>query len=101
MSISEKMKAINNKIEQTKAHCNEDRQNNNMSGLLLGNVAAIKRFEYSSSGKVSKAQNSEIIKKEKPTLENYSKSDLIYNSSGSFDKNYHDSIKAFISSRLF
>ena len=45
MSISEKMKAINNKIEQTKAHCNEDRQNNNMSGLLLGNVAATKRFE--------------------------------------------------------
>ena len=28
MSISEKMKVINNKIEQTKAHCNEDRQNN-------------------------------------------------------------------------
>ena len=130
MSISEKIKAINNKIEQTKAQYNLDRQTPKMSALSSGNVskyeiltgkddlsekdlsekaATINRFEYSPLGKELKAQTDiakkqyqklddahefhEIIKKEKLTLENYSKSDLIYNSNYSFYKYYPDSNK--------
>ena len=38
MSISEKIKAINNKIEQNKAQYNLDRQTSKISGLSSGNV---------------------------------------------------------------
>ena len=37
MSISEKIKAINNKIEQNKAQCNLDRQTAKISALSSGN----------------------------------------------------------------
>ena len=68
MSISEKMKAINNKIEENKAQNTLDRQTAKISALSSGNVskyefltgkdvlpqkdllekvAALKRFEYS------------------------------------------------------
>ena len=72
-------------------------------------TATMKRFEYSPLGKELNAQTDiekkdyqkldatfefdKIIKKEKPALENYSISDLIYNSNYSFYKNYRDSKK--------
>ena len=39
MSISEKIKAINNKIEQNKAQFDLDRQTANISALSSGNIA--------------------------------------------------------------
>ena len=39
MSITEKIKAINNKIEQNKAQYNLDRQTAKISGLLSGSVS--------------------------------------------------------------
>ena len=72
MSISEKIKIINNKIEQNKAQYDLDRQTAKMSALSPGNVikyefltekyvlpekglvekaATMKRFEYSPLGK--------------------------------------------------
>ena len=77
MSSIEKVKAINNKIKQNKAHYSLDRQTAKMSALASGNVtkyefltgkdvlpgkdllektAAIKRFEYSLLGKELKKQ---------------------------------------------
>ena len=65
MGISDKIKAINNKIEQNKAQYNLDRQAAKMSALsskfltsktvlpgkdLLGKAATIKRFDYCFSG---------------------------------------------------
>ena len=65
----------------------------------------MKRFKYSPLGRKLKAQSDiakeqyqklddtyefhKIIKKEKLTLENYSKSDLMYDSNYSFYKQYH------------
>ena len=75
MSISEKIKAINNKTEQNKAWCNLNRQTAKISALSSGNVskyefltgtsvfpkkdflekaATLKRFEYSQLGKAFK-----------------------------------------------
>ena len=72
MSISEKIKTINNKIEQNKAQYNSDRQTAKISALLSENLskyefltpkdafpekdllekaAAIKRLDYSTLGK--------------------------------------------------
>ena len=72
MSISEKLRATNNKIEQNTAQYNLDRQTTTISALPLGNVnkygfltrkdilperdlleyaATLKRFEYSPLGK--------------------------------------------------
>ena len=83
MSISEKIKAINNKIEQNKAQYDLNRQTGKISALSSGNVskyefltgkgvlpekdllekaATIKRFEYPLLGKELKAQI-EIAKK--------------------------------------
>ena len=39
MSISEKIKAINDKIEQNKAQHDLDRQTTNISALSLGNIS--------------------------------------------------------------
>ena len=78
MSITEKIKAINNKIEQNKAQYNLDRQTAKISGLSsgsvskqefltgrdvlpekdLGKAAALKRFEYSPLGKELKKETS-------------------------------------------
>ena len=79
MSNSEKIKAINNKIEQRKAQYNLDRQTTKLFALssvniskqefltgkdvlpekeLLEKPAAIKRFEYSPLGKLVKKQAS-------------------------------------------
>ena len=76
MSVSDKIKAINNEIEQNKAQYNLDRQTAKISALSSGNVskydvltgkdilpeknllekaASLKRFEYSPSGKELKA----------------------------------------------
>ena len=130
MGISEKIKTIDNKIEQNKAQYNFARQTAKISALSSGNVskykflsskdvlsekdllekaATIKRLEYSPLGKELSAQADmakkqyqklddtyefdNIIKKEKPVLENYSKSDLIYNSSYCFYKYYRESKK--------
>ena len=76
---------------------------------LLEKAAALKRFEYSPLGKELKAQTDiakkqyqklddnfefdKIIKKEKMALENYNKSNLIYNSKHSIYKYYRDSKK--------
>ena len=76
---------------------------------LLGEAATIKTFEYLLLGKKLKSQTDiakkqyqkldvtfefdKIIKKEKPTLENYSKSDLIYNSRYGFYNYYGNSKK--------
>ena len=43
MSISEKIKAINNKIEQNKAQYDLDRQTTNISALSSGNV---RKYEF-------------------------------------------------------
>ena len=72
MSISEKIKAINNKIQQNKTQYNLDRQTAKISALSSGNVSkyefltdkdvlprkdlleratTVKRFEYSLLGK--------------------------------------------------
>ena len=63
MSISEKIKRINNKIEQNKAQYNLNRQTAKILALLSENIgkyefltskdttATMKRFEYSSLGK--------------------------------------------------
>ena len=145
MSVSEKIKTIDNNIEQDKAQYNSDRQTAKISALSSGNVskyefltckdvlpekdlleeaATMKRFEYSPLGKELKAQTDiakkqysplgkelkaqtdiakkqyqklddtfgldKIIKKEKPTLENYSKSNLLYDANHSFYRYYRD-----------
>ena len=79
MSISEKIKAIDNKLEQNKSQCNLDKQTAKSSTLPSGNVikyefltrkdvlpekdvlekdAALKRFEYSPLRKELKTQTS-------------------------------------------
>ena len=79
MSISEKIKTVNNKIEENKAQYNLDRQTAKVSASSSGNVsknefltdkdvlrekdlleraAALKRFEYSPLGKELKNQTS-------------------------------------------
>ena len=79
MSISKKIKTINNKIKQNKAQYNLDRQTAKISALssedvskyefltgkdvlpekdLLGKAAALKRFEYSPLGRELKKQTS-------------------------------------------
>ena len=80
MSISEKIKTINDKIEQNKAQYNSDRQTAKISALLSENVskyefftpkdalpekaAAMKRFEHSPLGKESQTQTEiDIAKK--------------------------------------
>ena len=76
MCISEKIQAVNNKVEQNKARHNLDRKTVKISALWSGNIgkhefligkdvlrekdllekaAAIKRFEYSLLGKKLKA----------------------------------------------
>ena len=83
MSISEKIKAINNKIEQNKAQYELERQTAKISALSSWNVSkyefltdkdvlaekdflekavALKRFEYSPLGKELKAQTSDAEK---------------------------------------
>ena len=90
MSISEKIKAIDHKIEQNKAQYNLDRQTGNIFGLSSGNVskyefltgknvlpekdllekaAAMKRFEYSWLGKELKKQTS-VTEKQYQKLDN-------------------------------
>ena len=126
MSISEKIKTIDNKIEQNKAQYDLDRQTAKISTLSLGNVnkyeflttkdilpeedllekaAALKRFEYSAVSKELKAQidiakklyqkldNTDETINKKSTLNSYSKSDLIYDTSHSFFKYYNDNKK--------
>ena len=62
MSISEKIRTINNKIEQNKAQYNLDRQTAKISTLslpekdLLEKAAALRRFAYSPLGKENKIQ---------------------------------------------
>ena len=84
MSISEKIKAINNKIKQNKPQYDLDRQTTNISALswrnvskykfltgkdvlpekyLLEKAVTMKRFEYFLSGKELKAQT-DIEKKQ-------------------------------------
>ena len=95
MSISEKIKTINNKIKQNKVKYNLDRQTAKISAFLSGNVskyefltskdvspeksllekaATTKRFEYSPLGKELKAQN-DIAKKQYQGLNKFFKSD--------------------------
>ena len=110
MSIREKIKTINNKIEQNKARYDLDRQTAKISALSSGNVtkyefltckaATMKRFEYSPLARELKAQTDiarkqyqkldityefhKIIKKEKPKFKKYNTSSLIYSSKYSF-----------------
>ena len=91
MSISRKIKAINNKIDQNKARYDLDRQatknfafsSGNVSKyefltgkdvfpekLLLEKVATMKRFEYSPFGKELKSQT-DIAKKQYQKLDNF------------------------------
>ena len=46
MSINEKIKTINNKIEQNKAQCDLDRQPAKISALSSGNVS---KYEFLTS----------------------------------------------------
>ena len=107
MSITEKIKTINNKIEQNKPQYYLDRQTAKISALSSGNVSkqefltgkdvlpekdllekatTMKGFEYLKQ--YQKVDNTfvfdKIIKKEKPTLENYRKSNLLYDANQSF-----------------
>ena len=72
--------------------------NNVLPGTdLLEKAVTMKRFEYLTSGKELEAQTN-IAKKQYQnlsfsTLENYSKSNLMYNTDHSFDKYYCDSKK--------
>ena len=75
MSIIEKIKAINNKIERNKAQYNLDRHTAKISALLSGNIS---KNEFL-TGKY-------VFKK-------YKKSNLIYSSKYSFYKNSCDSKK--------
>ena len=127
MSISEKIKRIDNKTKQNKAKFSLDRQTAKISTLSSGNVskyeflpgkdvlpqkelleraATMKRFEYLPSGKELKAQTDitkkqyqkldnifgfeKIVKKERAKLENYSKSNLLYDANHSFYRYYRD-----------
>ena len=95
ISISEKIKAINNKIEQNNAQYDLDRQTAKSSALSSGNVskheiwtgkdvlpekdllektAELKKFECSPLGKYLKAQT-DIAKKQYPKLDNTSEFD--------------------------
>ena len=90
ISISEKIKAINNKIKQNNAQYDLDRQTAKISALSSGNVskheiltgkdvlpekdllektAELKKIEYSPLGKHLKAQT-DIAKKQYPKLDN-------------------------------
>ena len=90
MIINEKIKAINNKIEQNKAQYDLDRQSAIISALssrndskyefliskdvlpekdLLENVAAIRKFKYTPLGKEFKKQTS-VAKKQYQKLDN-------------------------------
>ena len=89
MIISKKIKAINNKIEENKAHYNLDKQTATISALSSGNISkyelltdkdvlpekyllekatTMKRFEYSSLGKELNAQT-DIAKKQYQKLD--------------------------------
>ena len=54
MSISEKIKAINNKIEQNKLQYNLDRQTARISAFLSGNVS---KYEFLTSKDVSQEKS--------------------------------------------
>ena len=90
MSINERIKTIDNKIQQNKVQYDLDRQTAEISALSSGNVgkyeflngkdvlpekdllekfAAMKRFEYSPLGKKLKAQ-ADIAKKQYQILNN-------------------------------
>ena len=134
MSISEKIKTIDNKIEQNKAQYNLDRHTAKISALSSGNaskyefltgkdvlpeedllekVATMKRFEYSPVGKELKSETDiaknqyqkldntfgfdKMFKKEKPTLEKYTKSNLLYGTNHSFCRYYYDKKKINLS----
>ena len=97
MTMSEKIKPINNKIEQSKAQYHLDRQTAKISLLLSGNVSKyefltskdvlpvkyllqkavkMKRFEYSLLGKELKSQT-DIAKKQYQKLDDTFKFDKI------------------------
>ena len=75
MSIIEKIKAINNKIERNKAQHNLDRHTAKISALLSGNIS-----------------KNEFLTR-KYVFKKYKKSNLIYSSKHSFYKNSCDSKK--------
>ena len=106
MSISEKIKAISNKIKQKKAWNNLDRQTAKISALLSGNVskpkflsckdvlpekkllekaAIMKRFKYAPLGKELKAQT-DIAKKRNQKLEDTFEFDKIIKKKKTFKK---------------
>ena len=74
MRISEKIKAINNKLEQNKTQYDLNRQTGKISALLSGRVSKyeiarkrlatisclMKRFEYSHLGKELKATTEKV-----------------------------------------
>ena len=116
MSTSEKIKTINNKIEQNKAQYNLHRQIGEISALSSGSVskyefltgkdvlpekdllekaASIKRFEYSPLGKELKKQTSvaekqyqefESNKKEKKIKRRRTNSNIVYDNCFTFFK---------------
>ena len=66
MSISEKIKAINSKVDQNKAQYNLDRQTANISALPSGNWQRYfirTRLEYSPLGKTFE-KHTNVIKKQ-------------------------------------
>ena len=111
MSISEKIKAINNKLEQNKVQYDLDRQTAKIYTLSSGNVskydfltgkdvlpekdllekaALIKRFEYLPLGKDLKAQT-DIAKKQYRKLDNKFEFDKIIKKEKSARENYSKS----------
>ena len=108
MSISEKIKAISNKIKHNKAHYDLDRQTAKISVLSSGNLSkyefltgnnvlpkkdllekaeVIKRFEYFLLGKELKAQT-DIAKKQYKNLDNTCELQIIKKEEATF-KNYN------------
>ena len=98
MSISEKIKTIDNKIEQNKTQYNLDRQTAKISVLLSGNVskykfstgkddlpekdllekaATMKRFEYSPLAKEIKAQTDTAKKQYQKVAETFEFDNII------------------------
>ena len=107
MSIREKTKTADNKIEQNKVRFNLYRQTAMISALssenvskyefltgkdvlpeknLIEKVSASRRIGYSG---IVKKHEFDRIKKEKPTIKKYNRSNLIYNDKFSFYEYYN------------
>ena len=122
MSISDKIKTIDNKIEQNKVHFNLDQQTAKISALSSGNIskygflvskdvlsekdllektAELKRFEYSLLGKQLKAQTETLSKKNYHRLANIDEFDKTIKKEKPTLKKYNMSCLIYITNNSF